>query len=82
MRALIFLTLQSVILSSFTRNGVSFKICKNNQNTDKSLLLSLTSKLCDRFIFILFAEDRGLLRLKTIAEIEKEFLEQKFALTP
>ena len=36
---------------------------------DKTTLLRLTQKLCDRIIFILFAEDRGLLNPNTIKEI-------------
>ncbi len=44
-------------------------IVKNNENTDKSTLLRLTQKLCDRIVFILFAEDRGLLSPNTIHEI-------------
>jgi hypothetical protein len=43
-------------------------IIKNN-NLDRSLLLRLTQKLCDRIIFILFAEDRSLLHSNTIKEI-------------
>jgi type I restriction-modification system DNA methylase subunit len=38
---------------------------------DKALLLRLTQKLCDRIIFILFAEDRGLLTPNTIKEIRE-----------
>ncbi|NLO18211.1 MAG: class I SAM-dependent DNA methyltransferase [Arcobacter butzleri] len=56
-------------------------IVKNNhkdKNIDKSILLRLTQKLCDRIIFILFAEDRGLLRANTIREIREEFANQKF----
>lgn len=45
---------------------------------DKQTLLRLTQKLCDRIIFILFAEDRGLLRANTIKEIREEFKNQKF----
>lgn len=45
-------------------------LIKNN-NQDKSLLLRLTQKLCDRIIFILFAEDRGLLNSNTIQEIRQ-----------
>lgn len=41
-------------------------------------LLRLTQKLCDRIIFILFAEDRTLLRTNTIREIREEFINQKF----
>lgn len=43
-------------------------IIKNN-DLDRSLLLRLTQKLCDRIIFILFAEDRGLLEANTVKEI-------------
>lgn len=55
-------------------------LVKNNLNEelDKSTLLRLTQKLCDRIIFILFAEDRGLLRTNTIKEIREEFINQKF----
>ena len=56
-------------------------IVKNNhkdKNIDKSILLRLTQKLCDRIIFMLFAEDRGLLRANTIREIREEFANQKF----
>ncbi|MDD2790435.1 MAG: N-6 DNA methylase [Sulfurimonas sp.] len=60
-------------------------IIKNNfssearQSLDKSTLLRLTQKLCDRIIFILFAEDRGLLNHNTIKEIREEFKAQKFS---
>ncbi|MGW8169486.1 MAG: Eco57I restriction-modification methylase domain-containing protein [Sulfurovaceae bacterium] len=40
-----------------------------NATLDKSTLLRLTQKLCDRIVFILFAEDRGLLSPNTIHEI-------------
>ena len=53
-------------------------IIANNPTIDKSLLLRLTQKLCDRVIFILFAEDRGLLRHNTIKEIREEFTNQRF----
>jgi type I restriction-modification system DNA methylase subunit len=59
------------------RENLFNNLIKNN-NLDKSILLRLTQKLCDRIIFILFAEDRGLLKLKTINEIIKEFKNQKF----
>lgn len=52
-------------------------ILKNNAK-DKANLLRLTQKLCDRIIFILFAEDRSLLRHNTIKEIREEFSNQKF----
>ncbi|WP_171017453.1 type IIL restriction-modification enzyme MmeI [Aliarcobacter thereius] len=53
-------------------------LVKNNLNIEKSVLLRLTQKLCDRIIFILFAEDRTLLRTNTIKEIREEFINQKF----
>lgn len=52
-------------------------LVKNNTH-ERSELLRLTQKLCDRIIFILFAEDRGLLRHNTIKEIREEFKNQKF----
>ncbi len=48
------------------------------QKFDKQILLRLTQKLCDRIIFILFAEDRALLRTNMIKEIREEFINQKF----
>ncbi|MDX3959782.1 TaqI-like C-terminal specificity domain-containing protein [Aliarcobacter skirrowii] len=53
-------------------------IVKNNPTIDKQTLLRLTQKLCDRIIFILFAEDRDLLRANMIKEIREEFINQKF----
>ena len=63
---------------SIFRNHLFENIIQNNDNTDKSTLLRLTQKLCDRIIFILFAEDRGLLTANTIKEIREEFKAQKF----
>jgi len=53
---------------SLFRTHLFENIVKNN-NLDKALLLRLTQKLCDRIIFILFAEDRGLLAHNTIQQI-------------
>ncbi|MFW5990222.1 MAG: Eco57I restriction-modification methylase domain-containing protein, partial [Campylobacterales bacterium] len=53
-------------------------IMQNNDQREPKELLRLTQKLCDRIIFILFAEDRGLLRANTIKEIREEFKNQKF----
>ncbi|WP_418185594.1 Eco57I restriction-modification methylase domain-containing protein [Aliarcobacter vitoriensis] len=63
---------------SLFRTALFENIVKNNENIDKSTLLRLTQKLCDRIIFILFAEDRGLLNTNTVKEIREEFLNQKF----
>ncbi|ANE35902.1 type II restriction endonuclease [Campylobacter iguaniorum] len=54
--------------SSFRAN--LFKnLCEQNLAIDKSSLLSATSKLCDRFIFIVFAEDKGLLPSNTVVNL-------------
>lgn len=45
---------------------------------DKQTLLRLTQKLCDRIVFILFAEDRGLLKPNTIMAIREHFHNQAF----
>ncbi|MDO9207224.1 MAG: N-6 DNA methylase [Sulfuricurvum sp.] len=42
---------------------------RNDEGLDKQTLLRLTQKLCDRIIFILFAEDRNLLKANTVKEI-------------
>ena len=46
---------------SIFRNSLFENIVSKNIDIEKSTLLRLTHKLCDRIIFILFAEDRGLL---------------------
>ena len=77
-----FATHEREISNKFYKDFSTFRlalfenICKNNASIDKNRLLSLTQKLCDRFVFILFAEDRGLLRLRTIAEIKDKFQNQ------
>ncbi|MGJ0319425.1 Eco57I restriction-modification methylase domain-containing protein [Aliarcobacter cryaerophilus] len=50
----------------------------NGEALNQQTLLRLTQKLCDRIIFILFAEDRDLLRPNMIKEIREEFINQKF----
>lgn len=54
---------------SLFRTHLFENIVKNNTEIEKSQILRLTQKLCDRIIFILFAEDRGLLQPNTIKEI-------------
>ena len=56
---------------SVFRTHLFENIVKNNENIDKSTLLRLTQKLCDRIIFILFAEDRGLLTPNIIKQIRE-----------
>ena len=53
-------------------------LCEKTSLPNQQTLLRLTQKLCDRIIFILFAEDRTLLRTNTIREIREEFINQKF----
>ncbi|MDA3052623.1 Eco57I restriction-modification methylase domain-containing protein [Campylobacter sp. JMF_01 NE2] len=50
----------------------------NNQNLDKKQILSLVQKFCDRIIFVLFAEDYGLLKSNFVADINTEWQNQKF----
>jgi len=51
---------------------------RNDEGLDKQTLLRLTQKLCDRIIFILFAEDRGLLNPNTIKEIRTRHAQDVF----
>jgi type I restriction-modification system DNA methylase subunit len=63
---------------SVFRNGLFENIVNKNPDIEKSTLLRLTQKLCDRIIFILFAEDRGLLTLNTINEIRNRHSQDGF----
>lgn len=73
-------TISKELYKDFTlfRTHLFENIIINNPDIDKSLLLRLTQKLCDRIVFILFAEDRALLRHNTIKEIREEFANQRF----
>ena len=51
---------------------------KENPQIPQKEILSLIQKLCDRIIFVLFAEDSGLLKPNSVAEINSEFKNQKF----
>ncbi|MDY0315801.1 MAG: N-6 DNA methylase, partial [Bacteroidales bacterium] len=56
-------------------------ISKNNETNEDltpSTFLRLTQKLCDRIIFMLFAEDRGLLKSNLIKEIRQRHEEDIF----
>jgi hypothetical protein len=59
------------------RSHLFENIIKNN-DLDRSLLLRLTQKLCDRIIFILFAEDRNLLKANTVKEIRSRHASDGF----
>ena len=67
---------ENIVKNNFSRHSVLDT--ESSDSLDKAQLLRLTQKLCDRIIFILFAEDRGLLRHNTIKEIREEFKGQKF----
>jgi hypothetical protein len=55
------------LFENIVKNNYSPVIpCHDTESTNKQTLLRLTQKLCDRIIFILFAEDRGLLKPNTI----------------
>lgn len=58
---------------SLFRSGLFEDIRKNNTHIEPHKLLRLTQTLCDRIIFILFAEDRELLRKNTIKEIRERY---------
>ena len=51
------------------RNQIFNNLVETNQNYDRLLLFNKTQKLLDRFLFILFAEDRNLLPANSIGEI-------------
>ena len=50
---------------------------QNNPNIPQKKLLRFIQKFCDRIIFILFAEDKGLLKPNTIAEIGQKHTQIK-----
>jgi len=59
------------------RTAIYNNLIKNNPETDKLLLFKKTQKLLDRFLFILFAEDRLLLPPNSISEIVKQWIALK-----
>ncbi|MFP4547905.1 MAG: Eco57I restriction-modification methylase domain-containing protein [Fidelibacterota bacterium] len=69
--------------SSF-KNKLYENLIKNNSEYDKLTLFKKSQKLLDRFLFILFAEDRGLLPPNSINRIIKRFriLEEENAYKP
>ncbi|NCD11318.1 MAG: restriction endonuclease subunit M [Epsilonproteobacteria bacterium] len=73
-------TISKELYKDFTlfRTQLFNNIVQNNPEKDASLLLRLSQKLCDRIVFILFAEDRGLLRQNTIKEIRTRHQEDGF----
>lgn len=58
---------------SLFREEIYQNIVKNNQAYDKLELFKKTQKLLDRFLFIFFAEDRGLIPPNMTSQIEEEW---------
>jgi type I restriction-modification system DNA methylase subunit len=58
---------------SVFKNKLFENLVKNNSNYDKLTLFKKSQKLIDRFLFILFAEDRGLLPPNLINRIITRF---------
>jgi type I restriction-modification system DNA methylase subunit len=58
---------------SVFKNKLFENLVKNNSNYDKLTLFKKSQKLIDRFLFMLFAEDRGLLPPNYINRIIKRF---------
>ncbi len=67
------------ITNTFYKEYSDFKkvlfeeIVKHNKQHDKFLLYKKTQKLLDRFLFIFFAEDKGLLPPNTVVEITNDW---------
>ena len=55
------------------RNALWSNLVQQNTKFNKLLLFKKTQKLLDRFLFIFFAEDKGLLPPNSIAEIVKQW---------
>lgn len=58
---------------SVFKNELWQDLVKSNPKHDKLLLYKKSQKLLDRFLFILFSEDKGLLPPNAIAEIVKQW---------
>ncbi|NLN13392.1 MAG: restriction endonuclease subunit M, partial [Arcobacter skirrowii] len=69
---------RTLLFENIVENNYDESKSSITQKFDKQTLLRLTQKLCDRIIFILFAEDRDLLRANMIKEIREEVINQKF----
>jgi hypothetical protein len=55
------------------RNKIFQNLTKNNPQFDKLILFKKSQKLLDRFLFIFFAEDKGLIPANMISKIIDEF---------
>jgi len=55
------------------KNETWQNLCINHPNEDKLFLYKKTQKLLDRFLFVFFGEDKGLLPLNSISNIIKKW---------
>lgn len=62
---------------SYFRNKIFQNLTKNNPHIDKLILFKKSQKLLDRFLFIFFAEDKGLIPANMISKIIDEYNELK-----
>ncbi|MCI0501565.1 MAG: restriction endonuclease subunit M, partial [Epsilonproteobacteria bacterium] len=69
---------ENIVKNNFGSGTLVTPFTETEVSVPKSTLLRLTQKLCDRIIFILFAEDRELLKHNTIKEIREHFANQAF----
>ncbi len=58
---------------SIFRNSIFQNLTKNNPQIDKLLLFKKAQKLLDRFLFIFFAEDKGLIPPNIISKIIDDY---------
>jgi type I restriction-modification system DNA methylase subunit len=58
---------------SIFRNSIFQNLTKNNPHIDKLLLFKKAQKLLDRFLFIFFAEDKGLIPPNIISKIIDDY---------
>ncbi len=62
---------------SVFRNSIFQNLTKNNPQFDKLILFNKSQKLLDRFLFIFFAEDKGLIPPNTISKIIDDYTKLK-----
>jgi len=58
------------------KNALWENLCDNNPDEDKLFLFKKTQKLLDRFLFIFFGEDKGLLPPNSISKIVEQWENQ------
>ncbi|MDP8202889.1 MAG: Eco57I restriction-modification methylase domain-containing protein [Candidatus Tenebribacter burtonii] len=59
------------------RNKIFRNLTKNNPQFDKLLLFKKSQKLLDRFLFIFFAEDKGLIPANMVSQIIEDYKKLK-----